>query len=121
MDKKLEARVARLETALNSTNKFEDVSSDKFISSDELFYIVASLTGLSGADPTLKNEKEILERVADKYNGKAVRLDLRVKAPNFDGDLSDLLSDIFDSVEGIKRTAEKASNYHTSIRNKYNL
>ena len=106
---------------LNATNKFEDASNDKLISSDELFYIVASLAGLRGDDTTLNSEKEILERVADKYNGKAVRLDLRIKAPNFDGDLSDLLFDIFDQVEWINRAAEKAVKYHTSIRDKYNL
>lgn len=121
MNKKLEARIYRLEKMLNATNKFEDVSSDQFISSDELFYIVSSLSGLISSDTTFNNEKEVLEKVANKYNGKAVRLDLHVKAPNFDGDLSDLLSDIFDHVEWVKRAAEKAYNYHTSIRDKYSL
>lgn len=121
MNKKLEARIYRLEKMLNATNKFEDVSSDQFISSAELFYIVSSLSGLSGANSALDSEKEILEKVANKYNGKAIKLNLRIKAPNFDGDLSDLLSDIFDYVEEINRAAEKAVEYNSSIRDKYSL
>ena len=49
---------------LNATNKFEDVYSDQFISSAELFYIVSSLSGLSGANSALDSEKEILDRVS---------------------------------------------------------
>lgn len=121
MDKKLEARIARLERALNATSKFEDASSDQFISSDDLFYIAGSLAGLSSANSILKNEKAILENIATKYKGDDVRLDLPILANNFNGDLSDLLSEIFGHVEGIKQQAEQAIKYHTYIRRKYSL
>lgn len=119
MDKKLEQRIARLERAF--TNKFEDASSDQFISSDDLFYILASLAGLSNANSILKNEASILENVATKYKDENVRLDLPILANNFNGDLSDLLSEIFDHVDGIKQQAERAIKYHTYIRRKYSL
>ena len=95
--------------------------SDQFISSDELFYILASLAGLSSANSILENESQILERIAHKYKGETIQLDLPILANNFNGSLSDLLSSIFDYVEGIKVAAEKAIKYHTSIRDKYGL
>lgn len=121
MDKKLEARIARLERVLNTTNKFEDVSNDKLISSDDLFYILASLAGLSNANSILKNEASILENIATKYSGENVRLDLPILANNFNGNLSDLISEIFGHVEGIKKQAEQSIKYHTYIKRKYNL
>lgn len=102
--------------------KFEDASSDRFIKVWDLSVILISLLDLRGANPTLRNEEEILERIVEKHTDhEEVSLYLPIASSNFKGNLSDLLSDIFENVEHINKAAEKATKYYSSIRREYGL
>lgn len=125
MDKKLESRIARLERMMNHKSfKNEDISSGRFIDKWDLVAILMSLAGVSNASSLLNNEKEILERIVEKYkDDDEISLDTTIVAPNFvaGGTLSKLLSSIFDRTEGVLGNAEKAVRLHTSMKRKYDL
>lgn len=102
--------------------KNEDTSSGRFIDKWDLIAILMSLAGVSNANSLLKNEKEILERIVEKYkNNDEISLDTTIVAQNFvaGGTLSKLLSSIFDRTEGVLGDAEKAVRLHTSMKRKY--
>ena len=125
MNKKLESRIARLERMMNHKSaKNEDTHSDRYIDKWDLVAILMSLSGVSGANSLLKNEKEILERIVNKYKDQdEISLDISIVAPNFiaGGTLSDLLYSIFDRTEGVLGDAEKAVKLHTSMNRKYDF
>lgn len=102
--------------------KFENTSTDRFIKVWDISVILMSLLDLRNANPTLRNAEEILERILKEHKDQEeVSLNLPIAARNFNGNLSDLLSAIFENVEYINKAAEKATRYHSSIRREYGL
>lgn len=126
MDKKLEARITRLEKVLSRSVKNEDENSSngRFIETMDLAAILMSLAGVSNANSLLKNEKEILEGILEKYKDQdEISLDLPIKARGFvwGGSLSDLLSSVFDRTDGVMGDVEKSVKTQSYMKRKYDL
>ena len=83
--------------------------------------VLVKLAGIGNANFLLKTYKDILDNIFTKYNGKPVPLDLPITASNFAGDLTGLLENIFEQVEGVMLTAKEANTYNDSIRKKYSI